>query len=468
MKIRPLNRSITIMAVSFIAILTAALSFVTYHLYTEAMYDRFRKQLDSIVSFAESYIDDDDMSECVRTLQESDKYLEIQALFDNIVDTYKDIHYIYILNADVESNPIRLVEICTGNTTYEKEHEPENVLHLGDWDSEWYSEETIRNFYRMQEGSEDEFYVNPSEWGLDYTMVRPLIDSKGRHYGALCADISIAEINRTIYRNIYINIGVILVLGLFFIFVLLVWMRRNVTDPLKALENSVSGFAGKSAGRRDPDELVYTAPEIRVRNEVKHLSASVEKLSVDMRDYVKEMIAAQDENRGLKDRVFTDALTGVKNKAAYDRKVEELNWDIVNNIAEFAIIMVDLNDLKMVNDRFGHEHGNEYIFGGCRMICGVFAHSPVYRIGGDEFAAVLQGDDYLNREALLTALKEQFDQHRKDTDAEPWERYSAAIGMSAYKTGDEVGTVFERADQEMYREKARMKAEQGAPGSSAR
>ena len=465
MKIRPLNRSITIVAVVFIAILTIVLSFVTYRLYTDAIYERYQKQLDSIVSFAESYIDNDDMSECVRTLTESDKYREVQALFDNIVDTYKDIDYIYILTADVDSDPVRMVEVCTGNTAYEKEHDPENVLHLGDWDAEWYSEDTVWEFRRMQDGTEDEYYLNPSEWGNDYTLVRPLINSKGEHYAAICADISVDEINRTIYMNTYINIGLILILGAVFILLLLIWMRRNVTDPLRQLEKSVSEFAGKTTGSRDPDSLTYEAPEIRTQNEVKLLSSAVEKLSLDIRDYVKGIIAAEDENKGLKSRVFTDALTGVKNKAAYDKKAEKLSWDIVNNVAEFGIVMADLNNLKQVNDQFGHEHGNEYIVGGCKLICNVFAHSPVYRVGGDEFIVVLQGDDYLKREELAGKVREQFEEHSRDAGAKPWERYSAAVGMSVYKKQDTVADVLKRADQEMYREKARMKQTDGSNSS---
>jgi GGDEF domain-containing protein len=54
--------------------------------------------------------------------------------------------------------------------------------------------------------------------------------------------------------------------------------------------------------------------------------------------------------------------------------------------------MFDLNDLKHINDRYGHERGDEYIVNCCRLICQVFKHSPVFRIGGDEFVALLRGE----------------------------------------------------------------------------
>ena len=58
-----------------------------------------------------------------------------------------------------------------------------------------------------------------------------------------------------------------------------------------------------------------------------------------------------------------------------------INDDIKEGTAEFGIIMMDLNNLKYVNDNYGHERGNDYIFGSCRLLCEIFAHSAVYRVG---------------------------------------------------------------------------------------
>ena len=52
-------------------------------------------------------------------------------------------------------------------------------------------------------------------------------------------------------------------------------------------------------------------------------------------------------------------LTGVGSKLAYDQKVKQLSEDIAQGQAEFGIVMVDLNDLKQLNDNYGHEKGNE-------------------------------------------------------------------------------------------------------------
>ena len=87
----------------------------------------------------------------------------------------------------------------------------------------------------------------------------------------------------------------------------------------------------------------------------------------------------------------------------------------------------------------------------------------MFRIGGDEFVAILQGQDYENREAIADALSDAFVDAFLQTDREPWLRYSAAVGM-AVRTKDDSSfeTVFKRADLLMYAEKNAFKKLHGS------
>lgn len=90
-----------------------------------------------------------------------------------------------------------------------------------------------------------------------------------------------------------------------------------------------------------------------------------------------------------------DSLTGIKNKHAYAQWEEKINARIQSGDQEpFAVVVCDVNNLKAVNDLYGHKEGDAYIKRACARICGVFSHSPVFRIGGDEFVAILSGEDY--------------------------------------------------------------------------
>ena len=154
----------------------------------------------------------------------------------------------------------------------------------------------------------------------------------------------------------------------------------------------------------------------------------------------------------------TDALTNVKNVNAYDRKVDELKKKIrSHNDLKFAIVVFDINDLKYINDSYGHSSGDELIVKTAKVICDSFKHSPVYRIGGDEFVTILEGSDYANREVLLRHLHEYLDEIQSSQNKK---EVSMAMGVGIYnpKQDFDYVSVFSRADAEMYDNKRIIKA----------
>lgn len=466
-KFHPINRNVTVTVVINIILMTLIISFVTYRIYTKSFYERYKTQMASIVTYAQQYIDDDDMCECSHTYVESDKYKETREFFDNFVDHYSDLHYLYIVKVLEPGDPVKMRSVLAANSTYEKENEPENVIHLGDGDESWYTEETTEEFRRILKGNDDVFFLQPSAWGVDYTLARPLINSKGEHYAVLCVDIAGDELRDKLYRSIFVNIGMIMVLGLAMVLVLLFWMRTHVTDPLKKLEDSVREYAESLHDKKHPDELLYTPPEIKINNEIKSLGESIARMSFNLRDYAKDNALTSKRMEGLQgyvskinDVAYSDPLTRVKNRAAYDKKCETLETDIYNQMARFAIVMADVNFLKKINDNFGHDKGNEYIMGVCSILSDIYKRSPIFRIGGDEFVIVLEGKDYANREELIKTAREELLKTASDEKADPWNRYSAALGMAVYVQGedDSVETVFKRADENMYTAKVKMKA----------
>ena len=151
-----------------------------------------------------------------------------------------------------------------------------------------------------------------------------------------------------------------------------------------------------------------------------------------------------------------DELTGVRNKNAFMEYSESIDKQLKENKNyQFGILLCDMNDLKLINDTRGHSFGDERIHRTSRMICDVFTHSPVFRIGGDEFVAVLIGQDYERREELLNALKnESYD--NKITRSGP----VVACGLAVFdKEKDSCfSDVFTRADKEMYKNKKEIKS----------
>ncbi len=152
-----------------------------------------------------------------------------------------------------------------------------------------------------------------------------------------------------------------------------------------------------------------------------------------------------------------DLLTGIKNKNAYMADEEKLNEQIKNSITipEFAIVVCDINDLNEVNEKRGQHTGDEFIKDACKIICDIYKHSPVYRIGGDEFVLILTGEDYIYRNVLLETIKNISKSNRSK------ELVTLACGMGVYSCAldDDARAVFERADNAMYENKKLFKAD---------
>ena len=167
-------------------------------------------------------------------------------------------------------------------------------------------------------------------------------------------------------------------------------------------------------------------------------------------EHSKQLILAEN-------KATTDHLTGVKNRFAYDEKEEEINARIKDgSIEKLAVVVCDINDLKLVNDLKGHAAGDLLIRNACRMICSVYKHSPVYRMGGDEFAIVLEGEDFDNRNELLETVRSRSISEREQIGS------TVAAGMSDYAWGYDatLHAVFTRADRSMYVNKVEIKESQ--------
>lgn len=227
-------------------------------------------------------------------------------------------------------------------------------------------------------------------------------------------------------------------------FVLLAYVTvSHITNPLRQLTLASQSIAEGNYGV----QLDYNGDD-----EVGTLTRAFKRLVNRLKDYIND----------LNSMAYRDALTGVKNKAAYSISAQKLN-DLIrisekDSMPEFALIMFDCNDLKTINDSFGHDKGDIYLRTACKSICDVFIHSPVFRVGGDEFVALLTDAAYADRESLLRAFNERAAEVNQKAQ-EPWEFVHIAKGLATYdpKEDPDVEHVLQRADMLMYEDKKRTK-----------
>ena len=173
----------------------------------------------------------------------------------------------------------------------------------------------------------------------------------------------------------------------------------------------------------------------------------------------KMILEKEDQVKDLNRKAYVDPLTMVRNKSAYNEYIKKLQDQLDRDeVIDLAIGIFDCNDLKSINDQYGHEKGDIYIKNACSMICKVFGHSPVFRIGGDEFAIILMNSDFTNRDELVAQLDKK-QEERNSVVKSSWERVHIAHGIAVYdhELDDELGDTARRADKFMYDNKRKMK-----------
>ncbi len=160
----------------------------------------------------------------------------------------------------------------------------------------------------------------------------------------------------------------------------------------------------------------------------------------------------------LSDLAYRDSLTSVRNRAAYQKDAARLDQRLKTERCDFAVIVLDVNYLKYINNTYGHALGDELLVKGCKIICGVFQHSPVYRIGGDEFVVILEREDLKNDEELTETLRHSM----VEIDCLDGTAFKTPIsmGIARYEQGKDLSfdDVFRRADALMYENKLEIKS----------
>ena len=306
-------------------------------------------------------------------------------------------------------------------------------------------------------------YGDEYEYGNTYAYYTPLT-IHGKKIGVIGAEIEIEKVNRRILKNsvrLGSEIGLIIFLASM---ILLIFINHYYLKKLRSLQQNV----GIYAETKDVTIAKLITKDIRHRNEITALSSQIAAMILELDTHMKNLIAARTELNVTREQMQMlglqaerDALTGIRNRLAYDNEVNRIEYCMsTEGFTAFGIAMIDLNFLKRINDNYGHDKGNFAIKRICEITCRTFSHSPVFRIGGDEFVVILENEDYINAENLVEQFRRTLQDISLDKSLSPWEQVSAAIGWTRFTPGqdEDIQSVFKRADSLMYENKTAMKA----------
>ena len=226
------------------------------------------------------------------------------------------------------------------------------------------------------------------------------------------------------------------------------WLGQTIVRPLRRLTRGADQVA---AGDLEVDLPVYTQSEVGYLTQVfNHMVARLRRSRRELDSVNAEL---QAKNRELHQLSITDELTGLNNRK---HLMETLGGEITRskrNGHTFALLVVDIDHFKRINDTFGHQKGDEVL----RRLGDVFRAAIrscdyVARYGGEEFIVMLPEVGAAGGLEVAERIREQVSRKRINPKGD---RITVSVGMAMFpEHGDSPEELFQQADQALYAAKA--------------
>jgi diguanylate cyclase (GGDEF)-like protein len=176
-------------------------------------------------------------------------------------------------------------------------------------------------------------------------------------------------------------------------------------------------------------------------------------LFVDFGNRVTKSLYRAAQQEVLEQMAYMDELTGLANRRKCEEEMVALAAD---EHKKYAIVSLDMNLLKHINDTYGHESGDRALQDFAKVLVQAFPDSAtVGRMGGDEFAAILPNTDRKTAEGYIDRMLYLMQEYNEKATGEV--RLSTAYGCACGNEADTPHGVYSKADERMYECKRRMK-----------
>lgn len=312
---KPIGRSLLITMLVMFAILCGLVFFVLRWLFSEALYDQFDSKLTGAVTYIENNVDADELKVCLETGKTSEKYDEMQAFLNGMID---DMNFDYIYIVIPSPSEKVMINAVSATSAAERAAGETDMPILSATDA--YSTEELARYRSYWDADGINFFEETSDFGTYYTACKPLRDSNGETVALICVDLLSSELHSTV--NGMVIYGLLVVAFVFLAFGLFTayHLNRRVTAPVRALERSTRLFSSADHGSGD---LVYDAPTVTHENEVASLAAAIKTMTSDIIRYVNDIKAA--DKRALE---AEEEAARLSEKAASAAKIAELSESI--------------------------------------------------------------------------------------------------------------------------------------------
>lgn len=215
---------------------------------------------------------------------------------------------------------------------------------------------------------------------------------------------------------------------------------RGGVRKYQAELSQISTAVKESQSGAEPTEFMPLVERIMATNQ--QLQTRLEAAERQLEQQTRQIESYLNEAR-------TDGLTGLANRRAFDKKLDELFAQFRQGGQSFVLVLIDIDHFKGINDSFGHPVGDLVLRQiAQRLNTGIENTTLVARFGGEEFAILMPSP--------LRMAADAIDGFRKKIAAEPIPcdgqplRVTISVGLSEAKTDSVIGTIVRRADEALY------------------
>jgi len=151
---------------------------------------------------------------------------------------------------------------------------------------------------------------------------------------------------------------------------------------------------------------------------------------------------------------LTDDLTGLANRRAFMRRMEDEVSRVQRYGSPLSLALIDMDSFKSINDKYGHPAGDDVLRTFANNILTIFRHHDmVARYGGEEFAILLPNTDIDGAKRALVKVQERNARSHFQSNGSAILMPTFSAGLALYKSGETSNMLIERADKALYRAK---------------
>ena len=228
-------------------------------------------------------------------------------------------------------------------------------------------------------------------------------------------------------------------------------LAREHEEEFKDGRGRIHYIATKRSLHKDAAGNLFLVGAIRDLTERKKMEEQLRSTAAELARYNQQL---QDSEVRLRYEAYHDYLTGLPNRKLFlERLAQAIEWAAINN-QSVALMFVDLDGFKQINDNQGHEMGDLLLKAVAKRLLGCLRGTDtVSRLGGDEFTVILPGiSEAKNVERVAQKIVSTITQSFPISEKEIW--ITASIGVSLYPIdGEDTDTLIKNADTAMYRAK---------------